>query len=96
MAVTTNGTPTDAWSLVYSAAGDATVSISCRMHDLEVVNHNSGSTPPAASIKSGHDCNRGEVLVVSVVSGDHLWQRIRPSLPENPTPVIVVTVQAST
>ena len=77
MAVTANGTPTDAWTLITSASGNATVSISCDTYDLQVANHSSGSTPPAATLK-GHRVKAGDVMVVSMVNGDHIWHRIHP------------------
>lgn len=95
MAVTANGTPTDAWTLITSASGDATVSISCDKYDLQVANHSSASTPPAATL-NGHRVKAGNVMVVSMVNNDHLWHRIAPTKDvgtADDTPTTVYTVQ---
>ena len=95
MAITANGTPTDDWSLITSATGNTTVSVSCTKYDLELVNHNSGSTPPAADLR-GHPVVRGRIEPVTLKSGDHLWQRIAPTKDvgtSDDTPKIVYTVQ---
>ena len=75
MAVTTNLTPTDAWAKVHSATGATTLSCGCKYMDIEVINHNSGSTPPAATLE-GYRVAAGQVLAVSLVAGDHLYHRI--------------------
>ena len=96
MAVTANGTPTDSWSLITSASGNANVSISCDKYDLQVVNHNSGSNAPADTLR-GHKIKRGDVMVVSVKNGDHIWHRIAPIKDvgtDNDDPVTVYTIQS--
>ena len=75
MAVTTNTTPTDAWTKVYSASGDATVSCGSKYKNLEVVNHSSGTNAPADTLQ-GYKVDMGKIVTVSLVDGDHLWHRI--------------------
>lgn len=95
MTATTNGTPTDDWTLVVSATGTGTVSISCDDYDLHVVNHTSGSTPPAATLK-GHTVKIGTTEPIGVKNGDHIWHRIKPTKdigsPDH-SPQVVTTVQ---
>lgn len=95
MTATTNGTPTDDWTLVVSATGTGTLSISSDDYDLHVVTHTSGSTPPAATLK-GHTVKIGNVLPIGLKNGDHIWQRIRPTADvgkADHTPTVATTVQ---
>ena len=95
MAVTTNGTPTDAWTLVHSATSEVSTSYSCRMHDVELIIHDSGSTPPADTL-FGHDVLRGRIEPGTLKSGDHLWHRIRRTSKAgtaDDVPVSVFTIQ---
>lgn len=94
MAVTANGTPTDAWTLIHSATGDTIVSISCDKYNLQVANHDSGTNAPTVK---GHPVRIGEVLPVTLKSGDHLWHRIAPTVDvgtADDTPTTVYTIQS--
>ena len=80
MATTETPTASGAWKLVYSATGNATLSLSAKRSNKEVVNHNSSSTPPGSAIEGGHDVIVGKPpLVMSLKAGDHIWGRITPN-----------------
>lgn len=95
MTATANGTVTDTYTLLRTAAGDERVSVSAIMHDIEVANHTSGSTPPAATVR-GHPVKNGETEIITIGSGDHLWWRIKPTVQvgsSDDTPKGVYTVE---
>ena len=95
MAITANGTPTDTYSLLVSSTGTGTLSVSNDTFDIQVVNHDSGSTPPAETLK-GHTVRIGTILPVGLKNGDHIWHRIAPLKDlgtEDDEPKTVYTVQ---
>ena len=77
-----------------AAAGDETASISCETYDVEVVNHTSGSTPPAETLR-GHPYAKGGSYAIGVSSGDHLWWRIRRTIDDGAAAVGVLTIQTN-
>ena len=76
MAVTTNITITGAYTLLRTAAGKEVFSGCSLDRACEVVNHDSGTTAPAATLR-GYPYKQGEVFSLPLVSGDHLWWRFR-------------------
>ena len=95
MTATTNGTPTDTYALLHSATSDGTVSLGIHKMDVEVVNHTSGSTPPAATLR-GNPIRNGTSEAIPVKSGDHLWWRIRDTSmvgTADDTPIAAITIQ---
>ena len=100
MAVTTtidmtSGLGDRGWKLIRSATGSETLSLSAKFLNKEVVNHNSASTPPAATVEGGHDVLVGRApLVLSLKSGDHIWGRTAPTAAEDQFDGFVSTVQS--
>ena len=97
MTATTNGTPTNAYALLHSATGTGTVSIGPHVMDVEVVNHTSGSTPPAATLR-GHPVRHNASDAIPVKSGDHLWWRLADLSKvgtTDDTPIAAITVQTN-
>ena len=95
MAVTTNGTPTDSWQLASSGAG--TLTIGSKYVDLETINHNSASTPPADTLE-GFKVAQGEVQAIPMQTADHIWYRINrtnAAATDDGTPVSVMMKQAA-
>ena len=97
MTATINGTPTNTYALLHSASADGTVSLGPHKLDVEVLNHTSGSTPPAATLR-GHPIRHNTSEAVPVKSGDHLWWRIRDVSmvgSADDTPIAAITVQTN-
>ena len=95
MTATTNGTPTNTYALLHTASSDGTVSLGPHMVDVEVLNHTSGSTPPAATLR-GHPIRHNTSETIPVQSGDHLWWRIKDVSMAGTaadTPIAAITVQ---
>ena len=97
MTATTNGTPTNTYALLHSATGDGVISIGPHMLDVEVVNHTSGSTPPAATLR-GHPVKRNSSDAIPFKSGNHLWWRLMDLSnvgTTDDTPIAAITIQSN-
>ena len=97
MTATTNGTPTNTYTLLHSASADGTVSVGPHVMTVEVVNHTSGSSAPAATLR-GHPIKHNSSDAIPVKSGDHLWWRLMDVSQvgtSSGTPTAAITVQSN-
>ena len=75
MAATTNSTPSDSWTKIYSASEKTIVSCSSKYGTTEVIAHTSGTSSPADGLE-GYRVDEGKIVPVTLPANEHLWERL--------------------